>query len=247
MNRMAVLLRKDLKDILKSRITYSYLILPLFLSFAYVASASGLMNSLTQEGVSTAILAEAAQSTIDGIFRSLPLIVMMLTCSVLASYAVVLDKTKRILESLLATPLSLREVWVAKSLAVTIPSAVIGIVMSFIMVIIVNFIAFIPHVGFVFPGPVALATGIILVPVVTYFVVSIVTCLQLIMTNPRLASLVFSLLFLAVFFTTALTQVGLNVNLSLIYLGLVVVLLVINYFIARLLTKERIVMSSKTM
>ena len=246
MNRMLVLLRKDLKDILKSRTTYAYLIVPIFLSFTYVGTASGLMSTLVKQGATATILTEAAQTTLNGIFYSLPLIVMMLTCSVLAAYAVVLDKTKRIIESLLATPFSLRQVWIAKTLAVTIPSAVIGIIMSIIMVIVINIIAFVPHVEFIIPTPIALVTGIILVPVVTFFVVSIVTCLQLIMTNPRLASLVFTLLFLAVFFSTTIFQAGLKLDFSLIYLILIVVLLGINVYMSRFLTKERIVLSSKT-
>ncbi|MBN1367879.1 MAG: hypothetical protein JW967_08120 [Dehalococcoidales bacterium] len=246
MNRMTVLLGKDLKDIIKSRITYSYIIVPLFLSFAYVGMALNSMNSLEAAGIGKEIMTEAAQATINGIFNTLPLVVIMLVCSVLASYAVVLDKTKRITETLLATPLSLRQIWIAKSLAITIPSAVIGILISLIMLTVVNYIAFVPRVGFIFPGPLSLATGILLVPFVSFFVVSIVTCLQLIMTNPRLASLVFSVLFLAVFFSTALSQTGLRLDFSLIYLVLVVILLAINFFLARLLTKERIVLSSKT-
>ena len=246
MNRMPVLLRKDLKDILTSRITYTYIIVPLFLSFAYVGTASGLMSTLIKQGASTAVLTEAAQATVNGIFYSLPMIVMMLICSVLASYAVVLDKTKRIIESLLATPLSLREVWVAKTLAITIPSAVIGVVISIVMVIVIEIIAFVPSVGFIIPSPLSLVTGIIIVPIVTFFVVGIVTCLQLIMTNPRLASLVFSVLFLAVFFSTTISQTALKLDFSLIYLIVILVLLGINVYMSRFLTKERIVLSSKT-
>ncbi len=246
MNRMLVLLRKDLKDILTSRTTYTYLIIPIFLSLTYLAPAEKLISTLKNEGTSAAVIMSAAQSTVNGFFYSLPLIIMMLICSVLASYAVVLDKSKRTIESLLATPLSLREIWIAKSLAVTIPAAVIGVVMSVIMVIVIEIISFVPNIGIIVPSPLALVTGIIIVPVLTFFVVSIVTCLQLIITNPRLASLVFSILFLAVFFSTAVTQIGLNLDFSLIYLIVIVILLGINYFLARFLTKERIVLSSKT-
>ncbi len=247
MNRMLVLLRKDLKDILKSRITYAYIFVPLFISFAYLSPATALVNTLAKQNVSPDVLKEAAQASVNGIFNTLPLIIMMLTCSVLASYAVVLDKTKRIIETLLATPLSLRQIWIAKSLAVTVPSAVIGIVISLVMVTVINFIAFVPKVGFIFPDPSSLATGIILVPAVSFFVVNIVTCLQLIMTNPRLASLIFTVLFLAVFFSTLLSQFGLKIDFIVIYLILIAVLLGINYLMSRFLTKERIVLSSKTL
>lgn len=245
MNRMFVLLRKDLRDILKSRTTYTYLLVPAFLSLTYLSTAGNAINGLIKQGATVSILHEAAQSTMNGIFYSLPLIVIMLICSVLASYAVVLDKTKRSIESLLATPLSLRQVWLAKSLAVTLPSSIIGLAVSIIMVVVINIIVFRPQVGIIIPAPLALVTGIIIIPVVTFFVVSIVTCLQLIITNPRLASLIFSVLFLLVFFSTSVSQIGLNLDFRIIYLIVIAVLFVANYYLSRFLTKERIVLSSK--
>lgn len=245
MNCMLVLLRKDLKDILKSRTTYTYLLIPAFLSLTFMSTAGSVINALIKEGATTLVIKEAAQSTMNGIFYSLPLIVIMLICSVLASYAVVLDKTKRSIESLLATPLSLHQVWLAKSLAVTLPSSIIGLAVSVIMVIVINIVVFIPNVGLIIPGALSLVTSIILIPVVTFFVVSIVTCLQLIITNPRLASLIFTILFLLVFFSTSVSQIGLRLNFSVIYIIVIVVLAAVNLYLSRFLTKERIVLSSK--
>jgi ABC-2 type transport system permease protein len=245
MNRMLVVLRKDLRELMTSRTTYSYLIIPIFLSFTYLAPAKRAVDALTAEGINRTVIAGAMQTTVNGFFYTLPLIIMMLTCSMLSSYAVIMDKTRKSLESLLSTPLSLRQVWMAKSLAVSVPSVAIGLVMTVIMAFVIEMIVFVPVTGFIMPSPLSLVTGIVVVPILTLTVVSIVTCLQLIITNPRLASLIFTVLFLAVFLSTAVTSTGLRLDLSLIYLLLAVVFFAVNVFVARYLTKERIILSSK--
>ena len=246
MNRMLVLLRKDLKEILKSKVTYTYLIIPVFLSWPSVESAKSVVDTLVRNGASQAEMLASAQAVTNVVFYTIPLIIVMLVCSVLSSYAVIMDKNKRSIESLLATPLSLRQVWIAKDLAVTIPGSIIGVVMSILVLAVINAIAYGPAMGvIVLPSALSMVTGIILVPLLTFFVVGIVTCLQLILTNPRFASFIFSVLFLVAFFPTVVTQFGLKLDYSLIYLIVILVFLAINYFLSRLLTKERIVLSSK--
>ena len=246
MKRMFVLLFKDLKEILKSKTTYTYLIIPVFLSFPSVEAARSVVQSLVDQGASQAEILAAAQLIINVVFYTMPLIIIMLVCSVLASYAVILDKSKRSIESLLATPLSLRQVWVAKDLAVTIPGSIIGVVMSVIVIVVINAIACIPAVGaIVVPDVQSLLTGIIFIPLLTFFVVGIVICLQLILSNPRLAGFIFSLLFLVAFIPTVFTQYGLQLNYTLIYLFVILVFAGINWFLSRFLSKERIVLSSK--
>jgi ABC-2 type transport system permease protein len=246
MSTMTVLLRKDLKDIFKSKTTYTYLIVPIMLSLPYIENANALVNALVRSNASAGEMQAGAQAMMDSVFSGLPLIIIMLVCSVLASYAVILDKTKRTIESLMATPLSLRQIWLAKSLAVTIPAYVIGLVMTVLVTAVINFVSFVPHVGIIIPGVISIVTAVVLVPILTLVVVGIVTCLQLIITNPRLASLIFSLLFLLIFFPSVASQIGLRLDYSIIYLIIIAVLLVVNGFLSRFLTKERIILSSKT-
>jgi ABC-2 type transport system permease protein len=246
MNRMLVLLRKDLKEILKSKVTYTYLIIPLFLSYPSIESARSVVQTMIDQGATHAEILASAQAVSNVVFYTVPLIIIMLVCSVLASYAVILDKSKRSIESLLATPLSMRQVWIAKDLAVTIPGSIIGVVMSILVIAVINAVAYMPALGvIVLPDILSLVTGIILVPLLTFFVVGIVTCLQLILSNPRLASFIFSILFLVAFLPTVFTQYGLQLNYTVIYLIVILVFLGINYFMSRFLTKERIVLSSK--
>jgi len=132
----------------------------------------------------------------------------------------------------------------AKSLAVTIPSITIGVGISILLIIVLNIMVFMPVVGVIIPGISSLVGGIILIPVLTFFVVSIVTFLQLIMTNPRLASLAFSAIFIGIYLST-ITEVTRNWDFSLIYLVMIALLVVINIFLSRFLTKEKIILSSK--
>jgi len=244
MKRTFVLMHKDLKEALSSKNTYLYFLVLIFIAFPYFSAAKGVLDNLVQQEAPAAIVRETSQALISSMFFTLPLVMVMLVCSVFAAYAVIMDKTKRSIESLLATPLSLRQVWMAKSLAVTIPSVTIGVGISIVLIIVLNVLVFIPAVGVIIPGISSLVGGIILIPVLTFFVVSIVTFLQLIMTNPRLASLAFSAIFIGIYLST-ITEVTRNWDFSLIYLVIITLLIVINIFLSRFLTKEKIILSSK--
>jgi ABC-2 type transport system permease protein len=244
MKRTFVLMRKDLKEALSSKNTYFYFLILIFIAFPYFEAAKGVLDSLIQSDPSKAIIRESSQALVSGMFFTLPLVMVMLVCSVFAAYAVIMDKTKRSIESLLATPLSLRQVWMAKSLAVTIPSITIGVGISILLIILLNIMVFMPVVGVIIPDISSLIGGIILIPLLTFFVVSIVTFLQLIMTNPRLASLAFSAIFIGIYLST-ITEVTRNWDFSLIYLMIIALLVLINIFLSRFLTKEKIILSSK--
>lgn len=244
MKRTFVLMRKDLKEALSSRNTYFYFLILIFIALPYFDAAKGVMNNLIQQGSPAATVKETTQALVSSMFYTLPIVMVMLVCGVFAAYAVIMDKTKRSIESLLATPLSLRQVWIAKSLAVTLPSVIIGVGVSVLLMVVLNIWVFIPVVGVIVPGYSSLIAGIILIPVLTFFVVGIVTFLQLIMTNPRLASLAFSAIFIGIYIST-ITEVTRNLDFSLIYLVIIVLLAAVNVFLSRFLTKEKIILSSK--
>ena len=62
----------------------------------------------------------------------------MLICGVFSAYAIIMDKAKRTLESLLATPVSLRQIWLGKSLAVALPSVAIALLVSLLALLAMN-------------------------------------------------------------------------------------------------------------
>ena len=60
------------------------------------------------------------------------------------------EKSKGNIESLLATPLKVRDIWVAKGIAIFIPGLVLGEILTLIVLITVNYIYFTPSIGFIF-------------------------------------------------------------------------------------------------
>jgi len=60
------------------------------------------------------------------------------------------EKSRGNIESLLATPLKVKDIWIAKSLAVFIPGLVLGEILTLIVLIAVNYIYFVPSIGFLF-------------------------------------------------------------------------------------------------
>ena len=70
--------------------------------------------------------------------------------NVFAFQPMVKEKTRGNIESLLATPLDIKNLWLAKSFSVFIPGLIFAWVLSFASLIIVNYVYFVPVVGFLY-------------------------------------------------------------------------------------------------
>jgi ABC-type Na+ efflux pump permease subunit len=157
------------------------------------------------------------------------------------------EKSKRNLESLMATPVSLNKIWMAKALAVTLPSVVIALGVTLLGYIIMNVFLIIPRTGiFILPGALEIVTALLIVPCLIFSVASLVIYLQLVISNPRIANLAFTGIFLVLFFGgNIITQMGLNWNFSIIYLIIIVLCGGLCLLLSRSLTRERVMLSSK--
>ncbi len=60
------------------------------------------------------------------------------------------EKSRGNIESLMATPLSVKNIWIAKSLAVFIPGMVLGEILTLAALLAVNYIYFVPKMGFIY-------------------------------------------------------------------------------------------------
>jgi ABC-type Na+ efflux pump permease subunit len=60
------------------------------------------------------------------------------------------EKSRGNIESLLATPLNINNIWIAKSIAVFIPGLVLAVVLGILVNISINLIYFLPLTGFIF-------------------------------------------------------------------------------------------------
>lgn len=245
MGKAFIIAKKDVKEAFRSKTTYLYVIFLCLLSVPYFDGFNSVIKDLLKQGVTATELRLASQSFLSGVAYTLPFVLTMLICSVFAAYAITMDKAKRTLESLLATPLSLRQIWLGKSLAVALPGVTIALLVSLLALLAMNLVIVVPTVGsFIMPSVLSLVTGLVIVPVVAFFVVSLVSFLQLIMTNPRIANFAFIGIFIGIYLAI-ITEWAASWDFSFIYLMAIVFLVVVTLFLARFLTKERIVLSSK--
>lgn len=68
------------------------------------------------------------------------------------------EKSRGVIESLLATPLEAKDVWLGKSLALFLPGLVLGEVFTLIALIAINYIYFVPKVGFLITPWIAISS-----------------------------------------------------------------------------------------
>ena len=78
------------------------------------------------------------------------------------------EKSRGNIQSLLVTTLKLKDIWIGKSLAVFIPGLIVGELMTFVTLLVVNYIYFVPTVGFFF-NPWTAAVCFIAFPMIYFF------------------------------------------------------------------------------
>ncbi len=247
MNKIWVIAKKDIREAFRSRSTYIFIVIMIALTFSYFSSYAALINNLNRQNASRQIILNASQAFLNNIVYVLPMMYSIFVCTIFANYSVILDKAKRNIESLMATPVRLSQIWLGKSLAVTLPSIIIGIGVAILAYIGMNFGFVIPQTGrFIVPAALAIVSALIIVPILIFTIVTIVIYVQMIISNPRIANLVFTGIFLILFFgVNALGGLGIAVNFSLIYLGVIVICAIVSSILSRSLTKEKVILSSK--
>jgi ABC-2 type transport system permease protein len=245
MNKIWIISRKDISEVFRSRSTYVFLVIMIFLTFVYISIYNSNVKELKNNTLSINNYSRAYLSTLAYI---LPLMFSNFICSIFANYAVIVDKAKRNIESLMATPVSIKQIWMGKSLAVTLPSTGIGIGMAIISYLVLDIGFVMPKTGsFISPGIVPIVSALIIIPILLFTIVAIVTYIQLTITNPRIGNFVFSGVFIILLIVgETLLGMGLSTNfLALIYLILILVCTGIVYLLSFSLTKERVLLSGK--
>ena len=244
-NKLLVIARKDIGEAFRSRSTYIVILVMLVLTFSYISVYSAYVKGLNND---QQLIKEYSRVFLNSLAYILPMMFSIFVCSVFANYAVIVDKAKRNLESLMATPVSITQIWMGKSLAVTLPSIGIGLTVAIVSFLVMDIWFVMPKAGvLVFPGIWAIVSTFIIVPVLLFSIVSIVTYIQLVISNPRIGNFVFSgIFFLLLFGLNALGGLGLSTSyLALVYVGVIALCAITSYFLSFSLTKERVLLSSK--
>ena len=249
MKGMPVVLRSDVGDMVRGR---AFLIIVTIIGALTIGAAVGITIGLNT-WLTPELAWEDAKPMLE-VFMGLvsnymPLIVLFMYMATWATDPIAKEKAKGPIEALLATPLTVREVWIGKSLAIFLPAYVMGLVATVIVVLAMNFGSILPATGhFVLPLPEAL-TGIIILPLWMCALISLGILFSLI-TNPVIGQTI--IMFIGVLMLQVVGQVGGRTiwllpswDWALYNLAGAALLGLITFYLSRLLTKEKIVLSSK--
>ncbi|MCJ7665221.1 MAG: hypothetical protein MUO59_00620 [Actinobacteria bacterium] len=163
-----------------------------------------------------------------------------------AFQSMVREKSRGNIQSLLATTLKVKDIWIAKSLALFIPGLVMGEVLAFIVLIVVNYIYFVPTIGFLFNPWIAISSFLI-VPLI-YLCLGLLVHLIGLTGKPANGNVI------AQIFLPIATSLMINLSVhnilditswsfALANIGIVAIFIIIIIILRFRLTKERIILS----
>jgi ABC-type Na+ efflux pump permease subunit len=248
MKDIMIFVRKDLHDIFHNRAFFMMLAVAVFVIFMVTRSMGSGISSLSSQGFTGDKLYEATQSIVGSLFLMVVFMLMLMVSLYMNAYTVLMEKTKRMLESVLCTPVKLSHMWLGKSLATFIPSLGMGVLLGGITLIVLNITMIEPEVGrWVIPNTAYLVAIFAAVPLVVFLLSSLAIILQLIMQNVRLIQSVFTALIIASSFgmSYAFRLSATSWIVVYIVLALAGVLALLVWILSKRLTKERIILSSK--
>jgi len=249
MKGMLVVLRNDVGDILHSK---GFLIVAIIIGVLIVGMAVGVPIAL-HRWLATGVAWDEAKPLLE-LFMGLavnyvPLIVLFTCMATWATDPIAKEKAKGPIESLLATPLTARAVWIGKSLAIFLPAYIIGLIATLIVILTMNLASILPTMGhFVLPLPEAF-TCFLFLPLFMFALILLGIVFSLI-TNPVIGQTI--IIFVGVLLLQVVGQVGGRIwwllaswDYALYNLAGAALLGIIAFYFSRSLSKERIILSSK--
>ncbi len=248
MKDIMIFVRKDLYDIFHNKAFFMMLAVAVFVLFILTSSFGTNISALQSQGFTGDNMYKAAQSIVGSMFLMMIFMLMLMVSLYMNAYTVLVEKTKRMLESILCTPVKMTHMWMGKTLATFIPSLGMGVIFGSIALAVLNITTIEPAVGrTVIPDTAYLVATFAAVPVVIFILSSLVIMLQLIMQNVRLIQSVFTALVIASSFGLSYTFRLSEASWIVVYcvLGLAAILELAVWLLSKKLTKERIVLTSK--
>jgi len=245
-----VVFRKEFGDIIKSKTLLLFIVIILAsLTPAIIGMRIGMLNLIEQGGPWEEI-GPVLEYQIGSVVWLNSFLILILLPFVLCLNSLIQEKAKRITESLLATPLGVKSLWLGKSLGAFLPGFIFNLVIIIILLAVVNLAIIQPATGYLVLPWATLVTGLVILPILVLPLVLIVT-LILLTVNSQLAMVI------GVLLVVGLAQVPAQVfprigiaftswDFALLHLGIALLLGLIAAFLGRIcLTKERVVLSCK--
>lgn len=249
MNRTGIIMRRDYREY---RRTAGFRIMLIVMAAVTVAASAGISIALSLQSW----LAEPDAKPLLGLFIGLvlyflPLFILLAFIWGFGNLPVTREKANGNIDSLMASPVTPRDLWLGKSLAIFVPAYLISLVCTAIVVLAVNLSVMLPAgAGFVLPWP-ALALGLVIDPLL-FLALTLVTLLFALSSNPDIAQ---APSFILGFGLMMGMPVGLGLgwfdilswSFALWYLLGAVVFLGAALLLSRILTRQNIVLSSRGM
>jgi len=245
-----VVLKKDLRGIIKSKGFWLNLVIFLGVFGMLAKNYVGLFEAtLSHQEFPEAALISQVGSSLDRLLYFLSFSIMMWMSFLGAGISVTMEKVKRTLESLLATPLGIGRIWGAKVLAMFLPALAAGYLVIGGLLLWFNLAVIVPQIGgFVLPGAISLLILLVIVPMVVLLIDAGYSLLQFVLGSFRLVSALFMGAVFGMTFGSwsligsvdvgTLKFLGVNLGIMAVVAGVVLIL-------GRLLTPERVVLTSK--
>ena len=170
MNKIWVIARKDISEAFRSRSTYVIIIIMILLTISYISGYESNVKTLTsQESIDI-----YSRGFLNNLAYIIPMMFSIFICSVFSNYAVIIDKAKHNIESLMATPVSVKQICLGKSLVATMPSVIIDYSIAVLSYLVMAIGFEMPETkSFIFPSLPAILSALIIVPMLGFFIVCI--------------------------------------------------------------------------
>jgi len=167
--------------------------------------------------------------------------------SALGATSMIKEKARGNIQSLLATPLKLKEIWLGKSLAIFIPGLIFGELLTLISLFAINYIFYVPTVGFLLDPWIAIMSFLI-IPII-FFCIGLLVYLVGITGKPVNANIIaqaflpiYMNIIIQILIQTAIFDIT-SWPFALANIGLAVLIMVIVIILKPRLTRERITLS----
>lgn len=247
MNRIGIVMRRDYRELRQST---AFRIMIIIAAVIALAAAIGISIALSlQSWLAEPEARPLLELFIGLVLYFLPFLILLSFVWTFGNLPVTREKVNGNIESLMATPLSPRGLWLGKSLAIFVPGYIASIITTAVVVLAVNLSAIVPATGeFVLPAA-SLVLGIVVSPLM-FLGLALFMILFSMANNPDIA---LAPSFLIGFGLMMGMPVGMGLgyfdivswSFTLWYLGDTLVLVAVTLGLTRLLTRQNIVLSSK--
>ena len=160
MRRISIVFHRDYRELRQSS---AFLIISIIFAVITVAASVIIVILLRKQELLGETPAKPMLELIIGLIAYfLPLSVLMTFIWSFTFLTIIKEKVSGNIESLLATPLSPKEIWIGKSIAIFLPGYTISIISTLIILLTVNFFVIVPATGnFILPAPLLLISFLI--------------------------------------------------------------------------------------